>query len=317
MASILPFRKRAASSSSPKTGRPKILTTASSGVSSGTPGLTTIRSWRRKVSRPWPPASTMMPSSSRAGIALQSTFGEAAKMGVGTIDPKHWKPSLNFDPAKGIQGYNQQFREPVRILMGLVLLVLLIACTNVALLIMARNEARRREFSLRMAIGAERAHLFRQLLTESSLLVIAGAGLGWAFAVFATRALADWSGIETGLDPDRNVLFFTLAISVISALAFSVAPLWVALRIPVSGVLRATATNITQDRRRALGGRVLMASQVAICLLLLIAAGLLIRTLRNYETQDLGMRADGLLVFGITPQRAFRDPESRSFEERR
>ena len=252
-------------------------------------------------------------SPQQAGMALQSTFGEAAKIGVGTIDPKHWKPLLNFDPAKGIQGYNQQFREPVRILMGLVLLVLLIACTNVALLILARNEARRREFSLRMAIGAERAHLFRQLLTESSLLVIAGAGLGWAFAVFATRALADWSGIETGLDPDHNVLFFTLAISVISILAFSVAPLWVALRIPVSGVLRATATNITQDRRRALGGRVLMASQVSICLLLLIAAGLLIRTLRNYETQDLGMRADGLLVFGITPQRAHSAQETLAF----
>ena len=249
----------------------------------------------------------------RARMALQSTFGEAAKIGVETIDPKHWTPLLNFDPAKGIQGYNQQFREPVRILMGLVLLVLLIACTNVALLIMARNEARRREFSLRMAIGAERAHLFRQLLTESSLLVIAGAGLGWAFAIFATRALADWSRIETGLDPDRNVLFFTLAISVISALAFSVAPLWAALRIPVSGVLRATATNITQDRRRALGGRVLMASQVAICLLLLVAAGLLIRTLRKYETQDLGMRADGLLVFGITPQRSQSAQETLAF----
>jgi predicted permease len=252
-------------------------------------------------------------SPEQAGMALQSTFGEAAKIGVGAIDPKQWKPLLNFDPAKGIQGYNQQFREPVRILMGLVLLVLLIACTNVALLIMARNEARRREFSLRMAIGAERAHLFRQLLTESSLLVIAGAALGWAFAVFATRALADWSGIETGLDPDRNVLFFTLAISVISALAFSVAPLWVALRIPVSGVLRATASNITQDRRRALGGRLLMASQVAICLLLLVAAGLLIRTLRNYQTQDLGMRADGLLVFGITPQRAQSAQETLAF----
>ena len=210
----------------------------------------------------------------QAQIALQSTFGEAAKIGVGTIDPKQWKPLLNFDPAKGIQGYNQQYREPVRMLMGLVFLVLLIACTNVALLIMARNEARQREFSLRMAVGAERVHLFRQLLTESSLLVMAGAGLGWVFAVFATRALAAWSGIETGLDPDRSVLLFTLGISVISAIAFSVAPLWSALRVPVSGVLRATATNITQDRRRALGGRVLMSSQVAICLLLLVAAGL-------------------------------------------
>jgi predicted permease len=240
----------------------------------------------------------------QAQIALQSTFGEAAKIGVGTIDPKQWKPLLNFDPAKGIEGYNQQYGQPVRMLMGLVSLVLLIACTNVALLIMARNEARQREFSLRMAVGAEKSHLFQQLLTESSLLVIAGAGLGWIFAVGATRALAAWSGIETGFDPDRNVLYFTLAISIISALAFSVAPLWIVVRVPVSGVLRATATNLTQDRRRALGGQMLMAAQVAICLLLLVAAGLLLRTLRNYETQDLGLRADGLVVFGITPQSA-------------
>lgn len=240
----------------------------------------------------------------QAQLALQSTFGEAAKIGVGTIDPKRWKPLLNFDPAKGIEGYNQQYGQPVRMLMGLVSLVLLIACTNVALLIMARNEARQREFSLRMAVGAEKSHLFQQLLTESSLLVLGGAGLGWIFAVGATRALASWSGIETGFDPDRNVLFFTLGVSVISALVFSIAPLWIAVRVPVSGVLRATATNMTQDRRRALGGRVLMAAQVAICLLLLVAAGLLLRTLRNYETQDLGMRTDGLVVFGITPQNA-------------
>ena len=245
--------------------------------------------------------------------ALQSTFGEAAKIGVGTIDPKEWKPLLNFDPARGIQGFNQQYKQPVRILMGLVLLVLLIACSNVALLITARNEARQREFSLRMAVGAERGHLFRQLLTESSLLVMAGAGLGWTFAVLATDALAAWSGIETGLAPNGNVLLFTLGISAISALAFGIAPLWVALRAPVSGVLRATATNMTQDRRRAFGGRVLMSAQIAVCVLLLVAAGLLLRTLRNYETQDLGMRADGLLVFGITPQSAHSASETLTF----
>jgi predicted permease len=249
----------------------------------------------------------------QAQNALQSTFGEAAKIGVGTIDPKEWKPLLNFDPAKGIEGYNQQYREPVRILMGLVLLVLLIACSNVALLILARNEARQREFSLRMAVGAEKSRLFRQLLTESSLLVIAGAGLGWAFALLATDALAAWSGIETGLAPNGNVLLFTLGVSAMSALAFGVAPLWIALRAPVSGVLRATATNITQDRRRALGGRVMMSSQVGVCMLLLIAAVLLLRTLRNYETQDLGMRADGLLVFGITPQSARTASETLTF----
>jgi predicted permease len=249
----------------------------------------------------------------QAQNALQSTFGEAAKTGLGTIDPKQWKPLLAFDPAIGIEGYNQQYREPVRILMGLVSLVLLIACTNVALLILARNEVRQREFSLRMAVGAERVHLFRQLLTESSLLVMAGAGLGWAFALMTTRALAAWSGIETGLEPDRSVLLFTLAISVISALVFGLAPLLMVLRVPVSGVLRATAKNITQGRHRSLAGRIVMSSQVAVCLLLLTAAGLLLRTLRNYESQDLGMRVDGLLVFGITPLSAHGAQETLAF----
>ncbi|MGB9196953.1 MAG: ABC transporter permease [Terriglobales bacterium] len=249
----------------------------------------------------------------QAQNALQSTFGEAAKIGVGAIDPKKWQPLLNFNPAKGIDGFNQQYSEPVRILMGLVVLVLLIACANVALLILARNEVRQREFSLRLAVGAEKAHLFRQLLTESSLLVIAGTSVGWVFALFATDALAAWSGIETGLSPNRTVLFFTLAISALSALVFGIAPLWIALRAPVSGVLRATATNITQDRYRTLGGRTLMSAQVAVCLLLLVAATLLLHTLRNYETQNLGMRVDGLLVFGVTPQHAATVKETETF----
>jgi predicted permease len=249
----------------------------------------------------------------QAQSALQSTFGEAAKIGVGAIDPKKWKPLLDFDPAKGIEGFNQQYSEPVRILMGLVVLVLLIACANVALLIMARNEVRQREFSLRFAVGAEKTRLFRQLLTESSLLVVGGTSLGWVFALFATDALAAWSGIETGLSPNHTVLLFTLAISAVSALAFGIAPLWIALRAPVSGVLRATAANITQDRHRRLGGRTLMSSQIAVCLLLLVAATLLLHTLRNYETQSLGMRVDGLLVFGVTPLHAQTVEETATF----
>jgi ABC-type antimicrobial peptide transport system permease subunit len=170
---------------------------------------------------------------------------------------------LDFDPAKGMQGYKQQYRVQVHILMALVLLVLLIACTNVSLLLMARNEARQREFSLKMAIGADSLHVFRQLVTESSLLVAAGAAFGWIFAIFATRALAAWSQIESGLDPDRNVLLFTLAVSALIALAFGLAPLWSALRAPISGVLRATSSGLTTGHQRRIGGRVLMSSQVA------------------------------------------------------
>ncbi|HET9307846.1 MAG TPA: ABC transporter permease [Candidatus Sulfotelmatobacter sp.] len=249
----------------------------------------------------------------QAEANLESTFGAAAKIGIGNIDPKKWKPVLDFDPAKGIQNYKQQYRDQVHILMGLVLLVLLIACTNVSLLLMARNEARQREYSLKMAIGADSLHVFRQLLTESSLLVAAGAALGWIFAVFATRALAAWSQIESGLSPDRNVLMFTLAVSALIALAFGLAPLWSALRAPISGVLRATSTGLTTGHQRRIGGRVLMSSQVAICLLLLVAASLLLRTLRQYQTQDLGMKTEGLVVFGVTPQHARTAEETLAF----
>jgi len=249
----------------------------------------------------------------QAEATLESTFGEATKIGIGNIDFKNWKPVLDFDPAKGIQDYKQQYRDQVHILMALVLLVLLIACANVSLLLVARNEARQREFSLKMAIGADSLHVFRQLLAESALLIAGGTAFGWIFAIFATRALAAWSQIESGLDPDRNVLLFTLAVSVLIALAFGLAPLRIALRAPISGVLRATSSGLTPGRRRTIGGRFLMSSQVAICLLLLVAAGLLLRTLRKYQTQDLGMKTEGLLVFGVTPQRAHTAQETFAF----
>src|ERR1700692_3461393 len=128
-----------------------------------------------------------------AETTLESTFGGAAKIGIGNIYPKKWKPVLDFDPAKGIPDYKQQYRGQVHILMALVLLVLLIACTNVSLLLMARNETRQREFSLKMAIGADSLRILRQLLTESSVLVAAGCGFVWVFLLFSRRRLVSWS----------------------------------------------------------------------------------------------------------------------------
>ena len=238
----------------------------------------------------------------QAQQALAGTFGEVIKQTVGTVDPKQWKPLLDFTPVRGIAGPNEGIREQIRILMGMVVLVLLIACTNVAMMLQARNTARQREFSLRLAIGAGRIAIFRQLLVESLLLVTAGATLGWLFALSATRMLASWSKIETGLSPDRNVLLFTLAISAVAALIFGLIPLWSATHAPVAGVLRATTSNTTTSRSRILGGRIVLAGQIAVCLVLLMAASLLLRTLLNYATENLGIQTEGLLVFGVTPQ---------------
>jgi predicted permease len=238
----------------------------------------------------------------QAQQAITGSYAEAVKQTVGAFDPKQWKPLLEFVPARGIGGYNDQNREPLRILMGLVALVLLIACTNVAMMVQARNTVRQREFSLRLAIGAGKSRIFRQLLCESLLLVSAGAVVGWLFALSATRMLATWSGIETGLSPDRSVLLFTLLVSALAALAFGLIPLWSAMRAPVAGVLRSSAAQLTTNRNRVVGRRIVLAGQMAICLVLLMAAGLLLRTLRNYATQNLGIQAEGLLVFNVSPQ---------------
>jgi predicted permease len=238
----------------------------------------------------------------QAGLALEGTFGEVITRTAGGFTSSQWKPLLAFDPARGIEGYNEKYRDPVRILMGLVALVLLIACSNVAMMLQSRNVVRQREFSLRLAIGAGKRVLFRQLLTESLLLVIAGASLGWVFALGATRALAMWSGIETGLSPDLNVLLFTLLLSGVAALVFGLVPLWTAMRAPVGAVLRSTSQTTTANRTRMIGGRIVLIGQMAVCLVLLMAAGLLLRTLRNYATVNLGMDTHGLLVFGVSPQ---------------
>jgi len=238
----------------------------------------------------------------QAQQALSGTFGAVVKETIGTVDEKQWKPLLDFVPAKGIAGYNVDFRTPVQILMGLVGLVLLIACTNVVMMVQARNTAREHEFSLRMAIGAGRASIFRQLLCESMLLVIVGAAAGWLFALSATGMLASWSGIETGLSPDRTVLLFTIAISAVAALAFGLFPLWSAARVPVAGVLRSTSGTATATRSRLAGARVTLSAQIAVCLVLLVCAGLMLHTLRNYANENLGVETHGLLVFGVAPQ---------------
>lgn len=208
---------------------------------------------------------------------------------------------LQMVAARGLGTASADYRDPLHVLMGMVGLVLLIACVNIIMVLLARNSAREREFALRLALGASRVPLFRQLLTESLILVASGAFLGWLFAIQATQLLAKWSAIEVSLTPDRSVLLFTLAISAASALVFGLAPLRAAANAPVGVVLRSSGTQTTATRSKMLSGKILIAVQMALCLVLLFGAGLLVRTLRNYENVDLGMRADSVLAFGVHP----------------
>jgi predicted permease len=237
----------------------------------------------------------------QAVAQLNPIFQRAAYSAVEKRDPKEHPPNLYLTPARGLGANRESLEQPLTVLMGMVGLVLLIACINVAMLLLARNSARTREFSVRMALGASRGRLFRQLLAESLLLVAAGAVVAWVFTGWATRALAAWAELDTSLAPDSTVLVFAAAVSLATALAFGLAPLRSAVRVPPGLALKTSVAVASEDRRKIRGGQIVVALQMALCLVLLVAAGLLLRTLRNLENANLGMRVSGLITFGIIP----------------
>jgi predicted permease len=237
----------------------------------------------------------------QAVAQLQPVFQAAAYAGLGSPMETEKRPVLNLADAKSFPGYDQQYGNPLRILMAMVGLVLLIALANVVMLLMARNAARQREFAVRQALGAGCGELLRQLLTESLILVSAGGALGWVFAGIATRLLGRWAQIESSLAPDKTVLLFTLGVLVFAALLFGLAPLRVALSGRAELALKTSAATSNADAGKSRTGRIIVALQMALCVVLLVCGGLLIRTLRNLENTPLGMKIDGLVVFGVKP----------------
>ena len=179
--------------------------------------------------------------------------------------------------------------------------VLVIACGNVAMLLAARNAARAREFSIRLALGGSRAQLFGQLLVESLVLVGAGAVLGWIFALAATRVLGRWSDIQASLAPDGRVLIFTLTVSLLAGLLFGLAPLLGMARTSISDTLKTSSATASRSISKLRAGNLIAVLQIALCLVLLVGTVLLVRTLRNLLDVNLGFRPGRLLVFGVSP----------------
>jgi len=206
--------------------------------------------------------------------------------------------------AKGFGNVRRSFLQPLLVLMAVVGLVLLIACLNVANLQLARATARRREIGVRLSLGAGRARLIRQLLTESLVLALAGGAAGVIVAFVGTRLLiAMLASVEASIaipfEMDFRTLGFTAAISILTGVLFGLAPALRATRISLAETMKDAGRSAAGAR----GGtaKVLVGAQIAVSLLLLIGASLFLRTLHNLKAQDIGYNPDGLVLMRVDP----------------
>ncbi len=232
------------------------------------------------------------------------------------------KQHIELQPAsKGLSTLRSQFKQPLLILMGMVGLVLLIACANVANLLLARATTRQREIAVRLALGASRLRLARQLLTESLLLSLFGALLGLLFAFWATDLLVNLvarSRFTLELQPDFRVLGFTLGVAVLSGILFGLAPAMQATRPDLNSALKNEIPTLAGSGSHFELRKLLVVAQVALSLLLLVGAGLFVRTLQNLKGIDLGFRADKVLLFSMNPSlNGYKPDQARNFYEPR
>jgi predicted permease len=223
-----------------------------------------------------------------------------------TLEPKDY-PRLAMDSgSQGEMDVRRRFAPQLYLLLGVVALVLLIACANVANLMLARSSSRQKEIAVRLAMGAGRWRLIRLLLTESLLLSLVGGALGVVFAswikdVFLT--VGNWGGEGmSAVNPqlDLRVLGFTIGLSLLTGILFGIAPALRSTRVDLTPSLKETGRS-SSGPSRSLLSKSLVVTQVAMSLLLLIGAGLLLRTLHNLQTVPVGFNSENLLLFNVDP----------------
>jgi len=204
------------------------------------------------------------------------------------------------DASAGLASLRRRFSKPLLVLAGMSALVLLIACTNIASLMVARGAARRREMAVRVSLGAGRKRLVRQMLTESVLLALLGGGVALAIAFIGNRLLltifqTGRAALNLDMRPDARVLGFTALVALVSGIAFGIAPAFNALRVDLTHALKEGAGS-GRARGTLRLGKLLIVSQVAFSVLLLFGASLFVRSLQRLNSVDLGFRKDGILM---------------------
>ncbi|HEY7334351.1 MAG TPA: ABC transporter permease [Bryobacteraceae bacterium] len=226
-------------------------------------------------------------------------------------------PGLVLAPgAAGVDSLRRQFSRPLFVLLALVGLILAIACANIANLLLARATARRREIAVRLSIGAGRLRVIRQLLTESVLLASLGGALGIVLAIWGTRVLTlllanGRQNFTLHAELNWHVLAVAAGLSVLTGILFGLAPAIQSTRVDVIPALK---NDLRQPARRAAALAFLVSGQIAIALLVLVAAGLFIRTLSNLNSIQIGFNRENLLLFQVNARQAgHKDPEIADF----
>jgi putative ABC transport system permease protein len=241
--------------------------------------------------------------------------------------PRDWKPDLQANFLKrvlvgmpagsGVSEVRRAYDQPLRMLMAIVGLILLIACANIASLMLSRAAARRKEISLRLALGASRSRLIRQLLTECVLLSSAGAILGVLFARWSSALLPRFistSGNPVFLDLSlsRPVLGFTAAVAVLTGLIFGIFPALRSTKVSLGSAMKGCQTNENQSGAHFRPGRWIAAVQVALSLILVIVAGLFVRSFMNLLTLDPGFDRTNVLIVSANFHNAEVTPGARA-----
>ena len=268
--------------------------------------------WLRIMGRLKPGATMAQAEASLTNAFQQSVLEHRAQRKTDsgaaprTLEPGDL-PKLGVESgSQGEMNTRRWFAPALRLLAGVVGVVLLIACANVANLLLVRASSRRKEIAVRLAVGASRWRLIKQLLTESVLLAAIGGALGVLFAFWIKDGLlivTEWGGREmSALTPrlDLRVLGFTLGLSFLTGIVFGILPALRATDVDLTPALKDTGRSSSGIGRSWLS-KSLVVVQVSLSVLLLIGAGLLIRTLRNLQHVDMGFNANNVLLFRVDP----------------